>query len=202
MSYIASQCVAMSKQPTDIGEHLPTLAGHAAMCTHITECGVRGAISSYAFASGLVGRPECKLVQVDPERSPGLDEFHRNCEREGVPFVYYEMSDLECPMEKTELLFIDTWHIYGQLKRELNRWNTYATRYIILHDTEIDKWRGETIRCGFDAESQSRTYGIPVAEINRGLWPAVLEFLEEHPEWTIREKYTNCNGLTVLARNH
>jgi hypothetical protein len=105
-------------------------------------------------------------------------------------------------MEDTDLLFIDTWHVYGQLKRELARWNRHAKKYIILHDTEVDKWLGETIRRELDADSQSREFGIPVAEINRGLWPAVLEFLEEHPEWTLLEKYTNCNGLTVLTRNH
>jgi hypothetical protein len=202
MSYLVSQCAELSKQSSDISEHLPTLAGYASICTHITECGVRGAISSYAFASAMVGHPECKLVQVDPERSAGLDVFHLDCGREGVRFVYHEMSDLECPMEDTDLLFIDTWHIYGQLKRELARWHTHAKRYIVLHDTEVDKWKGETVRCGFDAETQSREFDIPVAEIRRGLWPAVLEFLEEHPEWTIREKYTNCNGLTVLARTH
>jgi len=34
-----------------------------------------------------------------------------------------------------------------------------------------------------------------------GLWPAVEEFLAEHPsEWALQHRYTNNNGLTVLKR--
>ena len=42
--------------------------------------------------------------------------------------------------------------------------------------------------------------GYPREEIERGLWPAVLEFLADYPEWEIEKRYVNNNGLTVLAR--
>ena len=200
MSYIVSYCAELTKRPSDICEHLPTLARYAAMCTHITECGVRSAISSYALASSMIGRPETTLIQVDPYRSAETDTFRLHCKQENINTIYHEMSDLDCPMDPTDMLFIDTWHVYGQLKRELARWNPNVNKYIVLHDTEVDKWMGETIRCGLDAESQSREFGIPVPEIMRGLWPAVLEFLDQHPEWVVHEHYSNCNGLTVLAR--
>ena len=69
-----------------------------------------------------------------------------------------------------------------------------------MHDTTIDEINGETIRCGWDAEIQSKESGFPVEEINKGLWPAVTEFLETHPEWYLKERFTNNNGLTILAR--
>jgi hypothetical protein len=170
------------------------------MCKHITECGVRGAISSYALATGIVDTPGAKMVQVDPETSLASENFRLECERQSLNVVYYKQSDLDCPMENTDLLFIDTWHVYGQLKRELSRWNAYVNKYILLHDTEVDKWQGETIRCGGNPEELSRQFNIPVQEICRGLYPALLEFLNEHPEWRVAEQYTNCNGLTVLVR--
>jgi len=34
----------------------------------------------------------------------------------------------------------------------------------------------------------------------KGLWPAVEEFINEHPEWKIKERFTNNNGLTILER--
>jgi hypothetical protein len=43
-------------------------------------------------------------------------------------------------------------------------------------------------------------YGYPEDEIRMGLGPAVREFLEMHPEWTVKEVFTNNNGLTVLQR--
>jgi hypothetical protein len=49
-------------------------------------------------------------------------------------------------------------------------------------------------------EKQSADSGVPIPEIQKGLWPAIEEFLVEHPEWTLHERFTNNNGLTVLKR--
>lgn len=185
---------------SDINEHLPTLREYASECQHITECGVRSAISSYAFADALLGRPNTKLVQVDPQSHPNIVNFGNECKAESINVVFHNQSDLECPLEKTDLLFIDTWHVYGQLKRELARWHMHAHKYIILHDTTVDEWQGETIRVGWDATKQSRESGIPVNEIQKGLWPAVVEFLSDHPEWKLHRRFTNNNGLTILRR--
>lgn len=198
MPTIASEYHRLCTTWSDIWEHLPALERYALQCDHVTECGVRGGVSSYAFANGLRRNPKARLVQVDIEPLPAA--FQAMARSEGLDVVGYQMSDLECPMEETDLLFIDTWHVYGQMKRELARWHPQVRKYIILHDTEVDRWVGETIRAGLDGERQSRETGIPVPEIMRGIWPAVLEFLDTHPEWTLREHYTNCNGLTVLER--
>lgn len=198
---IAARYKKLCKTPSDINEHLPTLARYASYCKHVTECGVRSAVSSYAFAKGLVGREGTRLIQVDLGTHEKIIAFQSACTREGVQSTFYQQSDLECPIEETDLLFIDTWHIYGQLRREFARWHTYVRKYIILHDTTVDEWHGEVIRLGGDAEHMSRVTGIPVQEIRKGLWPAVQEFVQEHPEWQILERYTKNNGLTVLVRH-
>jgi len=187
-------------QPSDINEHLPTLAKFASDCNHITECGVRSVVSSYAFAYALKHKHNNKLIQVDLNSNENLDIFKNECNAENVNVVFYKDSDLTCPIEPTELLFIDTWHVYGHLKRELERWNTHVSKYIIMHDTTVDEWDGETIRNGWNSIEQSNQTGIPEEEINKGLWPAIDEFLESHPEWMLKERYTNNNGLTVLQR--
>jgi hypothetical protein len=69
-----------------------------------------------------------------------------------------------------------------------------------MHDTTVDELYGETLRVGWDANKQSKETGIPVDEITKGLWPAIEEFLEEHPEWNLEKRYTNNNGLTILSR--
>jgi len=38
-----------------------------------------------------------------------------------------------------------------------------------MHDTTLDEWLGETIRCGWNAQQQSVQSGFPVEEINNGL---------------------------------
>jgi hypothetical protein len=186
--------------PSDINEHLPTLYDYAKECNHITECGVRGVVSSWAFAYGLLGRSPVKLIQVDPGTNQKVVSFGETCNNNGIPCTFYNESDLTCPIETTDLLFIDTWHVYAQLKRELARWNEHVNKYIILHDTTVDEWQGETIRVGWNAGEQSKQFGFPVQEINMGLWPAVVEFLGAHPEWVLEKRYTNNNGLTILKR--
>ena len=185
---------------SDIYEHLPTLYKYAKQCNHITECGVRSIVSSFAFAYGLCDKLSAKLVQVDPEKDESSDAFILLCNKNNINCVFYQQSDLECPIENTELLFIDTWHVYGQLKRELARWNKHVSKYIIMHDTTVDEWLGESIRCGVNTEEQSRNSGFPIDEIEKGLWPAIDEFLIQYPEWILEKRYTNNNGLTILRR--
>jgi hypothetical protein len=195
-----SKYLEQCQTPSDIHEHLPTLLRYARECSHVTECGVRTCVSSYAFAEALRERPGTRIIQVDPQSHPNIDTFQSECKAEGLDTVFYCKTDLDCPLEVTDLLFLDTWHVYGQLKRELARWHPGVRKYIILHDTTVDEWQGETIRNGWDAVRQSRDSGIPIHEIRKGLWPAVTEFLAAHPEWRLRERFTNNNGLTILER--
>jgi hypothetical protein len=102
--------------------------------------------------------------------------------------------------ENYDITFIDTWHVYGQLKRELAKFANKTNKYIIMHDTTVDEIHGETIRRGWDATSQSKESGFAISEINKGLWPAVDEFLQANDEWYIKERFTNNHGLTILAR--
>lgn len=186
--------------PSDINEHLPVLLAYTKQCSSVVECGVRDIVSSYAFAYGLMGTVNNKYVMVDPKKSNKIDSFLKLCRDNGVNASFFEQSDLDCPLVNTDLLFIDTWHIYGHLKRELARWNTSVNKFIILHDTTVDEWIGETVRVGWNPVKQSNESGIPVEEILKGLWPAVEEFLQSHPEWKIELRLTNNNGLTVLSR--
>jgi hypothetical protein len=186
---------------SDIYEHLPTLFEYASKCERIVECGVRIIVSSYAFALGLKGKKNTYTL-IDTERSANVSAFLRLCDNEGINASFYHGSDLEYPPTETDLLFIDTWHVYAQLKRELAHWHSSVKKYIILHDTTVDEWQGETIRMKLDINKQHEESGFPIHEILRGLWPAVEEFLREHPEWTIERRYTNNNGLTVLARTN
>jgi hypothetical protein len=69
-----------------------------------------------------------------------------------------------------------------------------------MHDTSIDEWDGETIRNNWNAQKQSYKTGIPVDEINKGLRPAIDEFLNNNKEWILKERHINNNGLTILEK--
>ncbi len=168
----------LAKQtPSDICEHIERLRQLGEECGHITEMGSRWGSSTAALAAA---RPKT-LVCYDLRRLVEIDPIERAARAVGVSFVFHEADVLRAVIEATDLLFIDTLHTYDQLRQELALHAAKARKYIVLHDTETYGQSGE----------------VPGS---RGLWPAVQEFLAGHPEWTLRERRANNNGLTVLAR--
>lgn len=188
--------------PSDINEHMITLWELSTQCETILECGVRSVVSSWAFALGLLENNSSvkNLTGSDIVRSPNIDELQLLTTNAGIKYDFVEGSDLVTDLPHADMIFIDTWHVYGQLKRELARFASMAGKFIVMHDTTVDAEQGETIRMGMNLEVQMKESGYPREEILRGLWPAVEEFLETHPEWTLRHRYTHNNGLTVLER--
>lgn len=193
----------LCRSPSDINEHLPTLYRYATECETVFETGVRGCVSSWALVHGLLNNNSSKKTIFLNDISPcDIKELLNYTADLHVDIQYSWMNnlDLNLPYE-VDLTFIDTWHVYGQLKRELEKFSKITRKYIIMHDTTVDEWEGESIRCGFNIDAQVGWSGFPREEITRGLWPAITEFLSMHPEWVLHERYTNNNGLTVLRRN-
>jgi len=188
----------------DICEHLPTLYKYAKECNSVFETGVRGCISSWAFLYGLIDNQNNsqKRLFLNDINECDITELLNSANSFNYISINYEWKNnllLELN-EKYDITFIDTWHVYGQLKRELDKFSKITNKYIIMHDTTIDEIYGETIRVGWDPIQQSKDSGFPIDEITKGLWTAIEEFLNNHPEWYIKERFTNNNGLTILAR--
>lgn len=190
--------------PSDIYQHIETLCNYSKDAESVLECGVRNAISTWGFAHGLLnnGKDVKKLTSVDLVRS-NIFDIYEPLLKQVLDFSFWAGNDLDFFPEDTkyDIIFIDTWHVYGQLKRELKKFAPICNKWIIMHDTTVDEIFGETIRCGLNAAQQSIETGIPVEEICKGLWPAVVEFLQENgTEFRLKERFTHCNGLTILER--
>ena len=167
--------------PSDINEHLPTLKKYADDCNHITEMGVRWVVSTFAF---MMGAP-LRMVSydIDPVENFNFDrnELKQIAAEVGVDFDFYEANTLELEIEETDLLFLDTDHTYQQVSGELKLHGNKSRKYIIFHDT-VSFGEG-----GFQGD-----------EI--GIIKAIEEFLQQNPNWSLFEHYTNNNGLTILKR--
>jgi len=158
--------------PSDIHEHLPILYMLARECRHVTEMGTRTGISTTAF---LFARPEY-LVCYDTVKLPQINRLQDLADN--TRFLFHETDVLQTDIDPTDLLFIDTWHVYQQLREELRLHAAKVRKYIVLHDTTTFAYRGETGgHCG--------------------LWPAVDEFLRLG-SFKLKERHVNNNGLTVL----
>lgn len=203
MQNIANRYNRLCKQESDINEHLPTLYKYASQCESIIELGVRGVVSSYAFVYGLLNNNSSnKKILLNDIEQCNISRLLQLTNHLKIDIKYEWINDLDLEIkENYDLTFIDTWHVYGQLKRELEKFSKVTNKYIIMHDTTIDEIDGETIRRDdMNAEEQTLESGIPLNEINKGLKPAIDEFLENNSNWKIKEVFTNNNGLTVLEK--
>jgi len=182
------------KTPSDINEHLPTLKKYGSECKHITEMGVRSVVSTWAF---LEAKPN-RLVSIDINPCP-ISEAAQLAKAEGIDFEFIQAdtSNPNLDIEPTDLLFIDTWHVYDQLKVEFKLHSSKAKKYIILHDTTTFGEVGESTWSNLVIDVAS---GKMIPARYKGLWYAVEEFVKSNIEWTIKERYTNNNGLTILER--
>ena len=202
MEYVKQKFSQLSNTPSDINEHLPTLSKYASECQTIFETGVRESVSSWAFTLGLLNNNSSnKILFMNDINSCDITELLSVTKDLPIKIDYQWINNLQLEVSGIfDLTFIDTWHIYGQLKRELAKFAPITNKYIIMHDTTIDEWYGETNRLGWNANEQSINSGFPVEEINKGLWPAINEFLTSNPNWVLHERFTNNNGLTILRR--
>jgi hypothetical protein len=184
----------LTKKKSDINEHIPTLVEYASGCNHIVEMGVRWVVSTWAF---LAAHPK-KVTSYDlfhPSRYGGdLQDVYDTAKKNNIDFSFVEASVLDIEIEGCDLLFIDTWHCYNQLIRELRMHSPKVKKYIILHDTTT---------FGHHDEQNHRAQSFRDAIIDKkGLQPAVNDFLMETTDWKVRKIYTNNNGLTILERKN
>jgi len=193
--------VEQQSNASDISEHLPILKDYASRCWHVTEMGVRQVVSTWAFLAGKPSTIRSYDMTHPRKLSAGdvFDEAVKAAKDHNIDWRFIEQDVLEADIAQTDLLFIDTWHVYKQLRAELKLHSPKVNKWIILHDTTARAYSDET---GYD-----QVYGekfanpTPGKPQGIGLWPAVEEFLRANQgSWKILERFTNCQGLTILER--
>ena len=108
------------QEVSDIHEHLPTLREISRSCGSICEMGVRRCVSSWAFLAGLdessMLKKELLCVDIAPADTSELARWAgRLMPPVRVTMLVADSRKIVLPHE-FDLLFIDTLHVYGQLK--------------------------------------------------------------------------------------
>lgn len=165
------------KKVTDIHEHLPTLSNLVTdfQCTHVTELGVGPAQSTRAFL-----RHDVELHSYEIRPWPDVITLFNAAAAAGRRATLHINDTRTIEIQPTDLMLVDSWHTYEQVKIELKLHANKVSKFIVFHDTTSFEWKGED-------------GGV-------GIWPAIQEFLDSNPQWQIYKRYYNNNGLTVLQR--
>ena len=198
----------------DIAEHLPVLRR---MCADpdtrsCTEIGVRRAFATYAFVSAAMARlrdapagaPPPPTIQlhdmvIHPEVRELVAFLHAECPALDIQWV--EGDDLTTPIAPADVVLLDTWHTYKQLRQELRLVASGAIRVrraLALHDTFSFAGHDEKLPGRNKVPVDEQLYdGV---EPDKGLRPAVDRFLgENRGAWRMLDDRENCAGLAILA---
>lgn len=172
---------------SDVFEHFSILSLISSKVNSVTEFGVRGIVSTWAF---LYGCP-LKMVSVDlvnpTSFGKNLQEVYEIAKNNNIDYKFIQGNTLEIEIEETDFLFIDTYHEYNHAKAELNKHASKVKKYIALHDTVT-----------FGEYGQDNTDSLN--KNSHGLNKAIEEFLQENPKWIKKFSYDFSNGLVILER--
>jgi hypothetical protein len=172
--------------PYEINEHLATFQRLGAECETICEFGVGVGTSTWAFLSTqpkwMRSYDIIKYNEVD-----GIIETAKNMNWDWQLIIQNTVAE-GFVIDECDLLFIDSLHNGWHVKTELDNNAHRVKKYIVFHDTE--KY-GELGQDGIELDLHPDVPGIT---------GAINEFLSQHPEWQVKERYTNCNGLLVIGR--
>jgi hypothetical protein len=189
-----------SRTPSDINEHLCELRSLAQECSSVVEIGLRTMVSSWGI---LMGLSESRSVTrsylgIDIE-SPPVHVFRlvsQLAQANNILFNILKANDMDIDIVPTEMLFIDSLHTYCHLTYELEKFSPQVRKYIAVHDTSAP-W-GNMDEPAYRGDFSE--YPLEYDRTKRGLWPAVEDFLERHPEWILLNRYHNNHGFTILKR--
>lgn len=192
---------ACSEQPSDINEHLPLLRQLALECSSVVEIGLRNMVSSWGLLQGLSENPTHvrSYIGIDINIPPShiLNLAKQLAEHNGISFRFWQANDLDIDIEPTELLFIDSLHLYCHLTYELETFSPMVSKYIAIHDTS-EPW-GYYDEC-YVYNGDRSEYPAHYSRTKRGCWPAVEDFLKSHSEWILYDRRFNQCGFTILKR--
>jgi hypothetical protein len=196
-----------STTPGNMHEHFPLLSQYTEQCSHVTELGSGELTSCWALLHGLKrskvsAKKELVCVDIKPAHE-SFDKVSAISSEGGVKMKFIRGNSLDVKMRKTDMLLIDTFHAYPQLKKELAKHEGVVDKYIAILNTAVDGEMSELVRMFYyyDIDAVCADLRCTHKEVCLGLRPAIDEFLlGSAGEWEIAEDLANNNGLIILKR--
>jgi hypothetical protein len=170
-------------QQEDPKNHGPKYCAHHDLIqTHIKDCDSFKELGTHQGASAaaalLAGVKEVHLVDHTLEKYNWQKHlFEEFAKQNNVNLNAYECSsiDKQCAIP-TDMLHIDSLHEWRWTIQELTLHAPITKKYIVLHDTSIVNGRPSDI------------------------WPGLVLWCKENPEWRIKERVTENVGATIVER--
>ena len=162
--------------------HFEMLKRYADLCKSVTEFGVYDWNTTWSFVNSSIKKLRCydgKERGKFSRKNGGYNDVVKACEENEIDFKFVKADTRTCDIDETDMLFIDTWHTYDQVKAEL-RLADKVNKFILFHDTVL--------------------YGETGSGGEEGILRAIDEFLQDNPDWIKLEDNKTGNGLLAIKR--
>ena len=176
-----------SRAKDAMAHHMMRIRELAKECGDCAEIGIRRGSSTIAILAGCTGT----LVSFDIEPYPQHSAIKEAAGAKWRPnYVPSEKGSLIGPVD---LMCIDGFHNYPQVKMELDRFADQVKRVLVFHDT---------VSCGTvgDGIANPKVHQAPHLSDKRGIRMAIDELMIRDPSWFIEAHYPDNSGLLVLRR--
>lgn len=199
------QSIRKKSSPTQYW--MPILEDLASECRTILELGAKKSMVTWALLHGLciqssLSRSKLKFYILNDTQSFNVNDLIRLTETHGVLLEFYWQDDLTLDVRRrVDMVVIDTIRIYAHLKLELQKFSQVAERFLVILNTVIYGTEGEFVHDKKQTHRICSMYGYSEHDVDRGLMPAIAEFLETSNDWSIHEVSRQGHGMVVLIKN-
>ncbi|MBF8263348.1 MAG: NYs-1 [Parachlamydiales bacterium] len=182
---------------------VPAAKRMAQKCASAAEIGVLHMHSSFGILFGLSKssqKPRSYLgIDISPPPEQCLNAAKIWAQEAEIDFNFIQANDLDITLDPVDFLLIDSYHTYRHLTYELETFAPSVRSYILLHDTGYPWGTIDENESNPNMENESR-YPDHINRTKRGVWPAVIDYLDQHPEWKIYERDFSNAGITIIQR--
>ena len=177
------QDACAGKYGSDMVEHLSWISEIASKGDSACELGVGRGESTRALL-----RHDIEIHSYEIKPQAGCIEWFEEARKLGRNITLHLESSRVARIKPTDFLFLDSYHSYEQVRIELALHSPKTKKYMMFHDT--------TLFANNDQNEEDLILPGPPP----GIWPAIEEFLEDNPQWTLVERRQNNNGMALLER--
>lgn len=181
------------KRPDAMAQHMETIRKLASEFDQVAEIGIRRGSSTIALLAGVDGKDNGAVFSCDIERLPLHESIAQAAGdlwfRSYMPSEQWEWSE-----PQMEMLVVDGYHTYSQVKMELDRFADRVIDVLVFHDT---------MSCGIqgDGIADRKLHDSEAMDDTRGIRLAIDELMIRDPSWRIEMHLPNDSGLLVLRRH-
>jgi hypothetical protein len=133
----------------------------------------------------------------DPENNY-LENLYSDAKKHKIDFSFWKINESYVEIEPTDLLILNSLETYHNVNFALNTFSKNVRKYIYIP---------HMYKNGLQFERESDYTGDyleypnpnPKRSNRKGVWLAITDFLDSHPEWTIINN-SNTNDALVLFR--